>query len=239
MSVHAMAWAWQAPGLTSNEVLVLVALADHASDTGRAWPAMSTIARKSRLHRATVFRILRRLEQQGLITPVSTRGGRSSTTGQGRTNVYQLNLTGPRYPVELTENQQTSTDPELTGNEGSHSATLPSEALPLVASDATSPLVAPRDRLSQAMQQDLVASYATQSITEPSITIRDARSVGAHGETVEHVTLADGSRIEIPPQPKPTPKLTDEQRQIALNGVRQIRAQLNSHRSGSNDEAGS
>jgi DNA-binding MarR family transcriptional regulator len=61
-----MQWARyvKAP-LTANEVHVLVELADFARDDGtHCFPEMGTLARRCRLSRATVYRILDRLEHQ-------------------------------------------------------------------------------------------------------------------------------------------------------------------------------
>ena len=66
MSVKVMALVWDAQGLTSSEKLVLLAYADHASHDGTGiWPAVETIAFKTSLHRRTVQRTTRILEEKG------------------------------------------------------------------------------------------------------------------------------------------------------------------------------
>jgi RIO-like serine/threonine protein kinase len=56
------------PELTATEALVLVALADYASDdTRECWPSINTIARRARCDRRTAQRKLKALEQRGLI----------------------------------------------------------------------------------------------------------------------------------------------------------------------------
>lgn len=223
MSVHASAWAWQAPAdLTPHELLVLVSLADYANDRGQAWPSMATLARRCHLHRSTIFRILHRLEHHHrLIVAVRSGGGR-----HGRSNVYQLQMTGPRYPRELTEHQQISTD-----DDGSHDATRVDKP---VAPDAIGSHRATRRTTRQPVAPDAtgrVAPGATRTVSEPLVTITHARDaetgVGEFGELVEYETLADGRALEIPPQPKPDRyKLDDEQRRVSLEGVRQVRALL-------------
>ena len=56
---------------------VLLVIATHADRAGRAWPSVDTIARETRLSRATVQRALRRIEAVGAIK-VEQRGGRAS-----------------------------------------------------------------------------------------------------------------------------------------------------------------
>ena len=54
--------------LSATETLVLVALADYASDdTRQCWPSLATISRRARCDRRTVQRTLRKLERDGLI----------------------------------------------------------------------------------------------------------------------------------------------------------------------------
>lgn len=242
MSVHATAWAWARPeALTPNELIVLIALADFADEDGYAWPSMATLARRCRIHRATVFRILDRLENShGLLIPVRKRGGRDLSTGQGRSNKYRLNLTKPHYPAELQEGQQLTSDPEF---QGSHRATLTLSTGVAPCDTYPDPSVASRDNLSRQTRQVLVAPDAKQPTTEPSITTTHARDertlrpVGAHGELVEYVTLADGRCLEIPPQPRQgEDKLSEHQQRIALDGVRRIKAQLAAAQQGSQSE---
>lgn len=58
--------------LTAPETLVLVALADFASDdTRECWPSLKTIARRARLTERGVRKILRRLEARSLIETAS------------------------------------------------------------------------------------------------------------------------------------------------------------------------
>ena len=56
------------PELSATETLVLVALADYASDdTRECWPNIATIARRARCDRRTAQRRLKSLEERGLI----------------------------------------------------------------------------------------------------------------------------------------------------------------------------
>lgn len=71
MSVAAVDWALRrAPvGADASARLVLVYLADRADDQGRdAFPSVATLVEQSRLSRSTIKRILRRLEEGGLIS---------------------------------------------------------------------------------------------------------------------------------------------------------------------------
>lgn len=71
MSVAAVDWALRrAPvGSDASARLVLVYLADRADDEGRdAYPSIATLVEQSHLSRSTIKRILKRLEDHGLIS---------------------------------------------------------------------------------------------------------------------------------------------------------------------------
>jgi hypothetical protein len=67
MSIRLMTIVWEIQTLTSTQKLILLALADNASDEGICWPSLSTIARKSSLARSTVADQLNDLEKLDLI----------------------------------------------------------------------------------------------------------------------------------------------------------------------------
>lgn len=66
MSVRVMSAVWDLP-LPPSEKLVLLALADWASDDGRCWPSIKAVADKSGVSQRTVQRMLREAENNGLI----------------------------------------------------------------------------------------------------------------------------------------------------------------------------
>ena len=59
------AWKTQVSSLAAK--LVLLKLADNASDEGKAWPHIDTIAAETGLARSSVFRALDELEKSGLV----------------------------------------------------------------------------------------------------------------------------------------------------------------------------
>lgn len=80
MSVHAQNWVWEHSSASGSELLMLLALADAADDQGRnAFPSVATLARKTRMARRTVQRLLARLAADGHIH-VCRAGGRRSNT---------------------------------------------------------------------------------------------------------------------------------------------------------------
>lgn len=87
MSFAAIAWAMrQETGSTAAKMALLV-LADHATDTGQAWPCLITIAKASSVDPRTVRTALARLERLGLVTDTGKRRGAS-----GRVKVWQLEI---------------------------------------------------------------------------------------------------------------------------------------------------
>lgn len=67
MSVRWMAWAWERECSSAPEKLVLMALADHAGEDGKCWPATAKLQEKTGLSRASVFRHLAALEDKGAL----------------------------------------------------------------------------------------------------------------------------------------------------------------------------
>ena len=55
------------PALGGVDILVYLALAKHANSEGVCWPSMATLAAVARVHRCTVARALKHLEEQGYL----------------------------------------------------------------------------------------------------------------------------------------------------------------------------
>lgn len=71
MSVKVTSWVWHHSPVTNRcDLLVLLALADHARDDGSgAYPAVATLAEKARLSRRGTYESLARLKAAGAIRP--------------------------------------------------------------------------------------------------------------------------------------------------------------------------
>jgi len=67
MSVKMSSWVWEHSGAAGTDLLILLALADVADDTGVCWPSLATLAGKTKVHEATVRRRLRALRKLGLV----------------------------------------------------------------------------------------------------------------------------------------------------------------------------
>lgn len=68
MSVHVMSWVLRHSDETLGRRLVLLVIADHASEDGtQSWCSVSTLAREARLSRRATQDALRRLEASGAI----------------------------------------------------------------------------------------------------------------------------------------------------------------------------
>lgn len=77
MSINLMTAAWKIPGLNPGQKLVLLALCDNASDEGKCFPSIRTIATKCSMGDRTVQTHIRSFEDIGLVTRIE-RPGRSS-----------------------------------------------------------------------------------------------------------------------------------------------------------------
>jgi len=65
MSIKVSAVVWQGSRNKSGNLLVLLALADHADDQGTAWPGVRLLARKTRLSQRHARRCLNQLVASG------------------------------------------------------------------------------------------------------------------------------------------------------------------------------
>lgn len=86
MSIKAMNWVWECSKTIGTDRLVLLAIADRASDEGMdAWPSIGTLAKKTRLHVRTVQRCIRNVEALGELE-IRTKEGTHGT------NVYIVRM---------------------------------------------------------------------------------------------------------------------------------------------------
>lgn len=93
MSIRVMTQVWDAENVKPHELLVMLVLADHASDDGtNAWPAVATIAKKVRRTPRSVQQTLKELRERGLIEVEWNEGGDHRTTEDRRPNRYTIRL---------------------------------------------------------------------------------------------------------------------------------------------------
>ena len=101
MSIRLMSQVWEDTRVESqSELLVLLALADHARDDGLCWPSMRSIAVKARIEERSAQRIVRRLIEKGLIELVSQGG---CIDGCNTPNRYRVVLGEPRQTHGVTD----------------------------------------------------------------------------------------------------------------------------------------
>src|SRR5437879_5273234 len=81
MSIKVMSLVWEHSRATGGDLLVLLAIADHAHDDGGgAWPSVETLAKMARLTERQVQRALRHLERDLHELGVTYGGGRRKTS---------------------------------------------------------------------------------------------------------------------------------------------------------------
>lgn len=71
-----MSRAWRYSRHRGRELLVLLAIADYADDTGVAWPSVRTLAQKARVGESTAHRIIAALMRSGELEVTTQGGGR-------------------------------------------------------------------------------------------------------------------------------------------------------------------
>lgn len=83
MSIRVLSAVWDDATVGRRDLLVLLALADHADDTGRCYPSLDRIALKARLGRRSTIDAIKRLESSGHIEI-------KRNAGPNGTNVYHV-----------------------------------------------------------------------------------------------------------------------------------------------------
>ena len=86
MSIALMSQIWKHSKFSGGELLVLLALADHANDEGYCWPAINSIATKSRLKRRRTIDVINTLVESGAIV----RTHRIDNKGDPTSNMYRV-----------------------------------------------------------------------------------------------------------------------------------------------------
>ncbi|MDH1706893.1 helix-turn-helix domain-containing protein [Acinetobacter johnsonii] len=101
MSIDATRWAWTAPVNNSSQRLVLLSLADRASDEHTAWPSIERLAKDTVLDKKTVQKVILELINLGLIKDTGDRKGPTK-------RVRVLKLNGVKGREECTQNRDNS-----------------------------------------------------------------------------------------------------------------------------------
>src|SRR5207237_455630 len=65
MSIVLSNAVWNHSRQKSGALIVLVAIADYANESGKAWPSVKTLARMARMSSRNVQRCLRKMEKEG------------------------------------------------------------------------------------------------------------------------------------------------------------------------------
>ena len=102
MSIEASNAVWKYSRQKSGPLLVLLALADYINTEGNAWPAVSTLAHKTRMSKRNAQRCLRTLVKAGELEIQKNQGRRGS-------NIYR---------IRLLNNESNSCDAHVTGDAG-------------------------------------------------------------------------------------------------------------------------
>ncbi len=87
MSIYCMSYVWQTSQEHGTSLLMLLALADYANDSGKCWPGVKALAQKCRISERNARFLIRQLEDDGVIRTDIHAG----TFGNGgRTNRYTI-----------------------------------------------------------------------------------------------------------------------------------------------------
>lgn len=96
--------------------LVLIKLADNASDQGECWPSYQHVAEQCEIDRSTVRKHIKQLEAQGLLRIENREGPKGNST-----NLYFLTLSGVGRKITPVGPESTGVGPQPTGGVGPES----------------------------------------------------------------------------------------------------------------------
>jgi hypothetical protein len=110
MSIRLMAEVWRTD-LATVEKMVLLVIADHASDDGtEAWPSQATIAAKASISVRTVQRAVNALVASNYLWMEKGKGGSATCREDRRPHRYTINIKRLRGDILTTGNERGDTD---------------------------------------------------------------------------------------------------------------------------------
>lgn len=116
MSMNLMVKALETKVGNPLRKLVLIKLADNASDIGECWPSYQHIADQCEIDRSTVRKHIKQLEAQGLLRIENREGPKGNST-----NLYFLNLWAVGQKSTPVGPESTGVGPQPTGGVGPES----------------------------------------------------------------------------------------------------------------------
>ena len=106
MSIRLMSECWRTE-LPTVEKMVLLVIADHASDDGtEAWPSQATIAAKASISIRTVQRAVNSLVAAGYLWMEKGAGGSANCREDRRPHRYTINIKRLRSDIESTREER-------------------------------------------------------------------------------------------------------------------------------------
>lgn len=166
MAVRVLSLVWDHYPSGGSELLALLALADWSDDTGRCWPSIASIARKTRLSQKQARRMVHAIIGAGYLTVIdNVQGGATSRR-------YQINLKRLSTPPGDGSAPTNVPDPSL-GREATPptngSRTVSEPSLPV--KDVAQALPCPADKI--------VDAYHRKMPTNPKCKVLNASRRGA------------------------------------------------------------
>ena len=112
MSIRVMAEVWRTD-LPTTEKMVLLVIADHASDDGtEAWPSQATIAAKASISIRTVQRAVNSLVEAKYLWMEKGAGGSANCREDRRPHRYTINLKRLRGDITTTRDERDDIESE-------------------------------------------------------------------------------------------------------------------------------
>lgn len=111
MSIDVMTLVWRRAPYQGNTLLALLALADWSDDEGVSWPAVLTLAKKSRQSERNMQRVLHSLQRDGFLKIVE----RKNTSSKYTINLHRLS--GCQIVIPVKSRKSSDKVSEIAGQD--------------------------------------------------------------------------------------------------------------------------
>lgn len=165
MSLKAITWVFETTVGSPCDKSVLIAMADHTSESGKAFPSVSLLCRKTEYDRRTIMRSLARLEAAGFIKDTGQRVGATK-----KVKVWKLSWAnewaGQSETVTKTIPLQSGDSVTPNGDSGAPNGDSGAKRT-LSNRQGTSPIVPKGDRSDTAAWADRIATIFHRRLDTP------------------------------------------------------------------------
>lgn len=191
-----MAKVWESSKQSGSKLLLMLALADHANESGICWPGIESLAEKVRLSERHTKRLIQELIDEG---EIEVEHG----CGRGNTSMYRLLLPASKDDAAVTVSEEKPEEKRVT--------------------PASEKVTSPHKRVTPASEKGDIAVSPEPSRTVKESSTEPSEEGGASPASVPEQKTLNGLNPPEPKresQPKQRDKRTDHP---AIQAIKQVR----------------